>query len=318
MRVWRTGIVVGLAVLAACATSPRSSAYHFHAAKWPNGVVPYYNAAVDQSWAVSQAVTAWNTSGAKVRFVEVSRDRAKLVIQEKTDGVYCAEGRASVGYYPHGAFVSIFPARGITHACNRYWAARVMTHELGHVLGLQHEDRFCAEMNASGSLRGGDECVPQMLWDWRCRLLEADDIAGAVAAYGGAPRTALGPDLCPLYGAIAPPRNLRARYDPATSRVTLTFVRPAAPLIPDFAVPVPWQARTSFAISPVPGSGLEHKCSPRADSAEAPHFRWHVQPGGMERLTTSLSIDAACYAVWAVDALGRPSTRPAVVRVPVA
>ena len=51
---------------------------------WPAGVVPYYNAAYDQAWAVNQAVNAWNTSGARVRFVPVSRGSAKLVIEHAT------------------------------------------------------------------------------------------------------------------------------------------------------------------------------------------------------------------------------------------
>src|SRR5262249_44707221 len=143
------------AIAAAAAASP-AAAYNFHAVKWPGGVIRYFNAAPDQGWAVAQAGHAWNTSGADVRFVAVPRSSAQLVIREQADKVYCAEGHASLGDVP-GAEVVIFPAHGLTHACNRYWAARVVTHELGHVLGLEHEDRYCATMNAYGSFRGGAE-----------------------------------------------------------------------------------------------------------------------------------------------------------------
>ena len=115
MRAWHKAVVAALVVLTSGAASTPGSAYDFHALKWPRGVVPYYNAALDQAWAVGQAVDAWNTSGAKIRFVAVPRAEAKLLIEEQTNKVYCAEGRASIGYYPRGAFVLIFPARGLTH-----------------------------------------------------------------------------------------------------------------------------------------------------------------------------------------------------------
>ena len=303
---------MALSVVVFGAMTSATPAYDFHAVKWPGGVVPYYNAAPDQAWAVSQAVNAWNRSGAKVRFVAVAQDEAKLVIREQTDRVYCAEGHASVGYYPHGANVVIFPAHGITHACNRYWAARVMAHELGHVLGLQHENRYCAAMNATGNLQGGAECEPRSLWDWRCRLLESDDIAGAVAAYGGTPRAPSVPELCPLYKAIAPPQHLDASYDQATGMMTLSFRRPVAPVIPAFVVPSPWKLRTSFAIA-----GLGHRCSASHDSTVAPHFRWHARPLQTEKLTVPVVRGKSCFTVWAVDELGRPSATPATVTVSV-
>lgn len=117
MRLWQRLSVLSLASLPAGTTS--AAAYHFQALKWPGGVVPYYNAAPDQGWAVGQAVDAWNTSGAKIRFVAVPRAEAKLVIEEQTNKVYCAEGRASIGYYPRGAFVLVFPARGLPPARGR-------------------------------------------------------------------------------------------------------------------------------------------------------------------------------------------------------
>ena len=106
MRAWHKAVVAALVVLTSGAASTPGSAYDFHALKWPRGVVPYYNAAPDQAWAVGQAVDAWNTSGAKIRFLAVPRAEAKLVIEEQTNKVYCAEGRASIGYYPRGAAVS--------------------------------------------------------------------------------------------------------------------------------------------------------------------------------------------------------------------
>jgi hypothetical protein len=307
--------VLALVLIAVAAAAP-ASAYHVKGASWPGGVVPYYNEATDQVWAVGQAVAAWNSSGARVRFVAVPRGQAKLVISEPAASVYCTEGRASIGYYPSGAFVHVFHATGLTHACNRYWAARVMAHELGHVLGLEHEDRLCAAMNATGSLHGGAECEPKLPWEWRCRLLEQDDIAGAVARYGGFIHVPSGPPLCPLYPAVKTPGSLKAKYDPAANQVSLSFTRPTDPSIPSFIVPVPWKSRESFAVGSFPAVA-GHTCVPPSDSTKALHGRWQVAPGRTEQISTSLAPGETCFAVWSVDRLGRPSERPALAKLKV-
>ena len=160
MRPGRIVMLCALALAVAASAAKPVVAYNFHGVKWPDGVVPYFNAATDQSWAVATAVRAWNESGAHVRFVAVPRSQAKLVIEDDSRKVYCSEGHASVGY-ARNARVVIFPAHGITHACNPYWAVRVVAHELGHVLGLVHENRYCATMNSVGSMHGGAQCKPQ-------------------------------------------------------------------------------------------------------------------------------------------------------------
>jgi hypothetical protein len=188
----------------------------------------------------------------------------------------------------------------------------VMAHELGHVLGLLHEDRVCAVMNASGNLHGGDECSPRLLWEWRCRLLEPDDIAGAVAAYGGHPRPPKQPERCPLYRAIASPTGFAASYDSASGSETVTFRRPAGPVIPAFAVPSPWSPRTSFSLA-----RLGSTCGVPEDPATAPHYRWDVKPGALETLHPPAVSGVSCLAVWAFDELGRSSAKPATVKLTV-
>jgi hypothetical protein len=305
------GVALALAALIAAAAPTGTHAYRVDAHKWPGGVVRYYNAAPDQAWAVSRAVSAWNGSGATIHFVAVSRESAQLVIEEQSNKVYCAEGRATVGY-GRGAHVVIFPAHGITHACNRFWAAHVMAHELGHVLGLLHEDRVCAVMNSTANLRGGRQCAPEPVWEWRCRLLEPDDVAGAVAIYGGTPRVASRQEECPLYKAISRPGALAASYDPAAGVVRLSFQRPAAPAIPTFVVPSPWSDRSSFALS-----GPLRTCSTK-ELAPTSHWRWHARQAGAREVFPTVAVHGRnCYALWAVDKLGRPSDVPATVFVTV-
>jgi hypothetical protein len=300
---------LALCALAAVLASPAGHAYRFHAVTWPGGVVPYYNAAPDQAWAVAEAVRAWNESGAHVRFVAVPRARARLVIEEDRQKVYCTEGLATVGDVA-GAHVLIFPAHGIRHACNRYWAARVMTHELGHVLGLLHEDRVCAAMNATGSMRGGSECSGRVPWLWRCRLLERDDVAGVAAAYGGRPRPVATPALCPLYAPIHRPTGFSASFDEARTTMTLAFTRPAGPAIPAFVAPPEWKHSSAFAI------GEPHRsCPANGDAGNAFRYRWTVAPGRVQHLRLPAPGRRLCLAVWAIDELGRPSAGPARIIV---
>jgi hypothetical protein len=182
-----------------------------------------------------------------------------------------------------------------------------MAHELGHVLGLEHEDRTCAIMNAVGNLHGGSSCTPSPPWDWRCRLLEPDDIAGAVVVYGGKARPAAKQELCPLYKAIDKPGALAARFDETTGAVVLTFKRPTEPAIPAFLVPSPWRGRPTFTVA-----GPLKSCS-SADTATATRWAWHAKPGGAETYTLPATPGTSCYAVWALDKLGRPSTLAAKI-----
>jgi hypothetical protein len=288
MRVLQVAIVLVSVWVAGLAAPPPGAAYRFHGVKWPGGVVPYFNAAPDQAWAVGQAVRAWNRSGADVRFVAVAKADAKLVIEKENNRVYCGEGHASVGYV-RNARVVIFPARGVTHACNRYWAAHLVAHELGHVLGLLHENRYCAAMNESGSMRGGSKCGPNWRWEWRCRLLEPDDVAGVAAIYGGRPRPAATPAVCPLYAAIKTPIRPSVSYDRTGSTMTL----------------VPWKAKSGFLLARTP------MCRADDDTSAAYLYKWKAAVGNRQQLLLPAPTRRLCVAIWALDKLGRPSASPA-------
>jgi hypothetical protein len=79
-------------------------------------------------------------------------------------GLSSAEVRIATGCGPRGLF------------------QQVTAHELGHALGLGHENRRCATMVAS-NLIGARRCGST--WLARCRVLQPDDIRGIVHYYGG-------------------------------------------------------------------------------------------------------------------------------------
>jgi hypothetical protein len=163
---------------------------------WPRGEIRYHNTVPEQAWALAAAVRAWNESGADVRFVEASAGDAHLVV-ERIDAVGCRRAEASLGRVPRPRvwIYGIDPGR---RGCDRYSAAQALAHELGHVLGLEHDEGGCATMNERGSLRGPEHCFPTPRGTWRCRLLEVGDIRRAVELYGGEVRVPRGPRACPL------------------------------------------------------------------------------------------------------------------------
>jgi len=300
-------LAVLVLLLAPAALVPGAAGYRVEGSAWPGGTVPYYNAAADQKWAVAQAVKAWNTSGARVQFVSVPRQSAKLVIRS-TGSRSCARAHATLGY-GSSPTVWIWKAGTATFRCDPYWAAGALAHELGHVLGLGHENRGCAAMNPSGNRLGPSACDRAERWEWRCRLLEHDDVRGAVAVYGGVARAPRADPNCDLYRPIRTPRYVSSTIDRERGFLRVSMNRPVTPPIPSFLGPLP--AAESYVRIWARGS------CPAAYDAAAPRYRWPVAPGDVAEIIQRVppsSVDQ-CLSIWAVDGLGRPSARPVSINV---
>ena len=299
----RVRLLAGIAlVLVSLALAPAASAYVPGGKTWPGGTIRYYNAAADQAWPVARAVWVWNHSGARIRFVPSSRTDAQLLIDHLPNGRCVAHARATLGF-TRQARVWLPWIDESSQVCNSYTSALAVAHELGHVLGLSHEERGCALMNPTGTWRGAKLCPPAEQWEWRCGLLEEDDVRGAVALYGG--RVATGGRDCPIYAAMSAPLRFAAEPRPDQYGIGLRFSRPPLPALPTFlALAAPWEGGYAF-------TAEENRCP--TDYSAARKYRWSVQTGEETQIFDRSRAQPGryCYAIWAFDALGRPSERPA-------
>lgn len=287
-----------------------ASAYVLEGKSWPKGRIPYYDAS-GHRLQVLKAVRAWNNSGARVRFVPVPRARAKLLIRRSNE---CLTAFGSVGYQSWGNQV-VLPrwnrdCRG-TPVLDPNAMTRTAAHELGHVLGLAHEFRRCAVMSYS-------KCVAAN-YEWRCRILEPDDVWGAVRRYGGVVRPRPRPK-CDVYPGPPAPSPLSVTRGPAGSLPELRIVWNGLSTIPRW---LQWANRGSepsvmYQLAP-PGQCVTG--SPDVRTLKFANTDT-LATGSEYRLQmpddADLPAGQYCLSVWAMDGLGHLSDAPATLEITVA
>lgn len=180
-------------LLAALAAVPSAGAYRFLGFRWHGETITYYGAAPDYNWSVATAALAWNASGARIRFAHAnSAAGADVVIRSRALGGRSL-GLATTSGDTAGRLHSVVT---IVPGLTRWQAALTAVHELGHVLGLDHEDALCAAMNSVGDTERPAQCDSPPPGSWWCRMLSADDLRGVVALYGGRVAAPRGPTFC--------------------------------------------------------------------------------------------------------------------------
>lgn len=198
----RLSAVLGLVAVIAVAVPASTSAFDLNGnPPWPGepGLIAY-SAAVKggDKWAVKQAVEAWNAAGPEVQFKSVPASQASFRIVYK-DSFSCNQGFTAIGFPPFQAELAIGRCKGQ----DKYQQVQLIAHELGHTLGLDHDNTGCSTMNERTDFRGSPtsshpyRCPAPPKGSWRCGLVTKDDAEGAKKLYGGTIEK-LGPVSCKL------------------------------------------------------------------------------------------------------------------------
>jgi len=267
----RTAVVTLLLALGMAAPA---QAYRLEHTRWYTHTITYYTAAPHYKQAAAAAARAWNTSGAHIRWKAVSRRRARVVITTSTHipGAGQARFRSFRGIVSR-ASIRLLPnvAKDVPSAVGkRAVETAAIAHEMGHVLGLAHEQRRCTTMNAAL----WEKCPrPSNPWQTRCRPLTGDDIRGAIRLYGGKLRKKLPALYCNMEAAPAAPAGLTAALTQAGG-AHLAWTMPAGPAKqyvrvirrPDVC-PVAWNdpaAEPVYQVPATPGAPLTLDDTPPA------------------------------------------------------
>lgn len=203
-----------------------ADAYKLFPYKFAKRTVVYANTARMYDAEVEAAVRAWNRSGVRFRWKAGPRSRADVIIRIRRNLPTAGQAPTHVvgRTVTHGAVEVRADLRKLASSrpAKRALVMLVMVHELGHLMGLDHDDRRCAAMNSSNLAA----CKPpEKPWRFRCRALERDDVRGAVRQYGGRVRR-LGPATCDAEPAPAAPTGVTATHAGSFGGVRVTWRTP--------------------------------------------------------------------------------------------
>jgi matrixin len=298
----RFAVVLGSACLLAVLCAP-ANAYVLDSRPTGPRLITYYNATTQHRWALSRALRAWSNSGARVQFAPVARDEAELLITYRpgppelagdTSRTYLPDHRLDAAPGATEIDLPRFADAGDARS-NRFVMALIAAHELGHALGLGHEEGTCAAMNPVILDQVPERCAAPAPGQWRCGLLTGDDVGGAVALLGGHPRRTRRA-FCDI--APPPPRP------PSRVRATIASAGRGS-------VELRWLNATSPTLLSVVVARAEGRCP--AGPAEGESRSVAARPDSEQTVRFPLTLGRFCYSLWSKDARGRLSSQPSTL-----
>jgi len=228
----RLAVLLLLATAGALIPASSAHAYRLFKHRWYSKTLTYYDATRGKYRAeIREAAKILNRSGARVRIRSASRKRARVrvSISSRISSAGQARYRIPRNRVIRNAKILLRPdlaEQFITPAAARVGITAIVAHEFAHVLGLDHENRRCATMNS----QLWQHCrKPPVQWQYRCRVLERDDVRGLVRRFGGRIRS-VGPDFCDAEAPPAPPAAIAVARDPASGLLNISWTEGAAPV----------------------------------------------------------------------------------------
>jgi hypothetical protein len=173
-----------LAVLAVLAASlggaTQAGAYRIDRRVVPQPKLLYYVALKDWKRPFDRVVKDLNRAHVGVRLVKASIPEQASIQIGRLEHRCNLPGVDGTTHTIEGGFAAIYLPRG----CRGPIASIIAAHELGHALGLKHEDRRCALLNSSGASPSGipTHCLGRRL-DWLRHPFRQDDLAGLRRLY---------------------------------------------------------------------------------------------------------------------------------------
>jgi hypothetical protein len=293
-------LALATALLAALVFAPSAEAYKRLGYRWPSRTITYHDATgKEYKKNVAEAAAAWNKSGTKARWKKAPKSRARVQIRVNKSipsaglATYFGRQRGLIQIQPGMKKLRESKAEG------EWVATTIMTHEMGHIMGLDHETRKCAVMQPAI----GIGCPgPKDPWQYRCRVLEPDDVRGGVALFGGKVGK-VGPEFC---DSSSPP--------PAATDVTAVLVDESFGEEDEAhraGVRVSWTTPRSGEPQEIRVLRRQGTCPAAPDDKAAKQVGWESASAGQEQSivddTGFPGSGSYCYAVFVVGAFNRPS-----------
>jgi hypothetical protein len=293
-------LALAAALLATLIFAPSAEAYKLLGYRWPSRTITYYDS-TGKAYGknVAAAAAAWNKSGTKARWKKAPRSRARVLIRVNKKipsaglATYFGGQRGVIDIQPGMKKMRQSKAEG------EWVATTIMTHEMGHIMGLDHETRKCAVMQPAV----GIGCPgPKDPWQFRCRVLEPDDVKGGVVLFGGKVGK-VGPEFCDLSPAPGVPTDVTAVLFEGSGGFDEE--------VPETGVRISWTTPRGGEPQQVRVLRRQDTCPTSTDDKQATEVGWETAtPGGSQSTVDQSGFPAAgsyCYAVFAIGAFNRPS-----------
>jgi len=156
---------------------------------WTTATLTYYDGLPEEwAWSLRTAVAQWNAAGVGITLRPVS-DPVTAQVRVSYGDIGGSSGLATVGATSR-AFVKLSDRyrTAIGDEYDRVEVMGVLTHELGHVLGLEHVTTRCALMGPVMDIVGCGIFDVERPEAYRCDVVGQAALEQAARLYGGAPR----------------------------------------------------------------------------------------------------------------------------------